>query len=412
MPLSNALRFPKEFYVLVGLVLTLPLMEAPKNLLWAAYILTWLYNRIQARDFGGGWDGWDTLIVCWLLSGYIVAMFAGLHQDEWEGPNDVFRYVAVLWLVKRSRFGKDELKKLLLAVIISTAVATAYAFWSLLVSHTRANLELHSVGHVNHSAIYLAISIGVLLSYVLAFWKRLGNPMRAGLMLLLATFTTALMLTSSRAAIIGAVLLALLFGVVWLRRSRRPVMTIAATLIVLAGLAVSTDFQAVREHMAQTKSNSLLQVRTQIWNAGLAAWRKFPLFGVGVENHGQITYDHLKLWRAERGEPYDQSKYHTTGHAHNLYINTLVERGAFGFAVVAGVLLTWAYWLYRRVPRGEDEDLAWALWGGSCSAWFVTCSVGLLNTTLHHEHAILSVLLLGMWLSYLTYDADRATPSV
>jgi len=409
--LPNAFSYPKEFYVLVGLVLTLPLMEAPKNLLWAAYVITWLYNRIQAKDFGGRWDGWDTLIVCWLLSGYVVAMFAGLHQNEWEGPNDVFRYVAVLWLVKRSRFGKDELKKLLLAVIISTAIATAYAFWSLFVSHTRKALELHSVGHVNHSAIYLAISIGVLLSYALAFWRRLGNSIRAGLMLLLATLTTALMLTSSRAAIISAVLLALLFGVVWLRRSWKPVTVIGATLIVLAGLAVTADFRAVREQMAQSKDHTLMQVRTQIWNAGLVAWRKFPLFGVGMENHGQITYDDLELWLGERGEPYDQSKYHTTGHAHNLYINTLVERGAFGFGVLTAVLLYWAYWLYRRVPRSEDEDLAWALWGGSCSAWFVSSSVGLLNTSLHHEHAILSVLLLGMWLSYLTYNAGRAMPS-
>jgi hypothetical protein len=41
------------------------------------------------------------------------------------------------------------------------------------------------------------------------------------------------------------------------------------------------------------------------------------------------------------------------------------------------------------------------LWGCSASAWFVTTAVGLVNTTLHHEHGMLAVILLGLWLSRL-----------
>ena len=77
------------------------------------------------------------------------------------------------------------------------------------------------------------------------------------------------------------------------------------------------------------------------------------------------------------------------------------ERGLFGFAVLMTVLLAWLRWLWRYRPKSDDESLAWALWGGALSAWVVTVLIGTVNTTMHHEHAILSVLLLGMWLAYL-----------
>ena len=39
---------------------------------------------------------------------------------------------------------------------------------------------------------------------------------------------------------------------------------------------------------------------------------------------------------------------------------------------------------------------------GSAGAWIVTCGVGMVNTTLHHEHGLLAALLLGLWLSTLS----------
>ena len=49
-------RFPVETGLLIALCFFLPLLEAPKNILWLAYVICWLVNRIRARDFGGRWD--------------------------------------------------------------------------------------------------------------------------------------------------------------------------------------------------------------------------------------------------------------------------------------------------------------------------------------------------------------------
>jgi len=109
--------------------------------------------------------------------------------------------------------------------------------------------------------------------------------------------------------------------------------------------------------------------------------------------------DAVRQWRAEAGKPFDDKTFVVkSGHGHSLYYNTLAERGTVGFAALAAVLLAWLWRLARRYPGRAGDDRAWALWGGALSGWFVSVSAGVGNTTLHSEHALLSVILLGLWL--------------
>ena len=58
-----------EIGALLALCFFLPLYEAPKNIFWALYVVVWIANRVRARDFGGRWDLWDSLIAAWIASG-------------------------------------------------------------------------------------------------------------------------------------------------------------------------------------------------------------------------------------------------------------------------------------------------------------------------------------------------------
>ena len=80
-------------------------------------------------------------------------------------------------------------------------------------------------------------------------------------------------------------------------------------------------------------------------------------------------------------------------------------------AIVAVVLGAWAFCLVRRRPRANDSDDDWLAWGGAAAAWTVTVGAGTVNTTLHHEHALLAVLLLGLFLSRLGFEASKAVPT-
>lgn len=402
-------RYPIEFFALVALVVFVPSLEAPKNIFWLVFVVTWLINRFRDKNFGGAWDFWDSLIGLWISSGYLIAAFAGLHGGEWGGANDILRYGSIFWAIKRSGYSRDELLWLAIAVVFSTSIALGYGLWDLFVSHTRQALQLNSVGHVNHSAIYLAISYGALLSLVLAFWGKSNASMRILGLLLTVLFAISIFISASRGAVGVALLTTLILGIAWLRRSKYPLIMLLVAGTLLTSGAYMTKVEVVQKQEANVKAGIILSHRDVIWNTALVAWQKFPLFGVGMHNYNQISMDKVKTWLEESGKPYVESEYGHISHAHSLYMNTLAERGLVGAAVLLGVLLSWIYWLVRFAPQGNDEDLAWALWGGSFSAWFVSVGVGLVNTTLHHEHAILSVMLLGMWLAYLKMKPHSAT---
>lgn len=405
--MKPTLKHPFEFFALVALIFSVPLLEAPKNIFWLAFICIWLANRIREKDFGGAWDVWDSLIGFWILSGYLISAFAGLHSSEWGGANDILRYGSILWAIKRSGYGRVELRWLIIAVVFSTFIALSYGLWGMFVTHAKRALELNSVGHVNHSAIYLAISYGALLSLVLAFWKRSTPGLRMVGTLLTMLFAASIFISASRAAVGVALLLTLILGLVWLRRSKYPLAVLLISATLTAGGAYFTQVEVVQKQESNAKGGIILAYRDVIWDTALVAWRKYPVFGVGMHNYNQISMEKVKVWLEESGKPYVESQYGGTSHAHSLYVNSLAERGLFGTAVLLGVLLSWLYWLIRFAPKGDDENLSWGLWGGSLSAWFVTVGIGFVNTTLHHEHAILSVMLLGMWLAYLKL---KATP--
>jgi hypothetical protein len=57
------------------------------------------------------------------------------------------------------------------------------------------------------------------------------------------------------------------------------------------------------------------------------------------------------------------------------------------------------YIAYQNIHQAKKMTPGAYLWGASLSAWIVTCGVGVVNSTFHHEHAILAFLFLGLHLS-------------
>jgi O-antigen ligase len=243
--------------------------------------------------------------------------------------------------------------------------------------------------------------LGVCLSWLLARW-RAWRPSRRGFALAAVLLVLAsLVVTASRGAIGIGFLLVLLLAIAWWPRGRAAFAASAITLVIVASLMIGFGAEVVRKQLENEAAENVLAYRDGVWRMGLAAWEKYPWFGVGKDNYGLITHELVRSWRAEAGRDYDASRYVRFPHAHNLFVNTLVERGMVGFAGLAALLLAWLAALLRHRPRPQQGDFAWLAWGGAASAWFVTVAVGMVNTTLHHEHGLLAVLLLGLWLQTL-----------
>src|SRR5262245_46643784 len=394
------LRYPVEFAWLLGLAFSLPLFEAPKNICWLGYVLAWTYNRWRDRDWGGPWDRWDVLIAAWIASGYLVAVFAGVHYDEWSEPNDVLRYVGVLWLLKRSRYSERALLSLFGALLVSTLLALAWGLWRLYVTGSRGTLELNSVGHVNHSAVYLVIVFGSTLGTPVAYWKNLHGAWRGALGIAVAALLISVFLSDSRAAVAAAVVF--VFALVAAYGARRRIDIRKGLLWALLGVAAAIAVLpgVLEKTIDRTERGLTLAYRDKIWSNALVEWRRFPLFGVGMGNFGRVPLEQLEEWNRNRDWSIRATADGVNSHAHSLYFTTLAERGVVGLGVLLAVLVAWGAALARGVPKAQDPPLDWALFGAALAAWLTTVVVGILNTTLHHEHGILAAMLLGIWLSH------------
>ena len=394
------MRHRAEIGLLVALCFFLPLYEAPKNLAWAAYLLMWLVNRTMARDFGGRWDIWDSLLAAWLGSGILVAAFAGLHGNEWRGALDLVRYGTVLWTLKRSRFSEREERWVLATLVASTLVGLAMGYAALW-RGTEPTLQLNSVGHVNQSVVYIVICFGALLAAISAYWQTMRAWVRAAALVELAILLVALFAAASRSAAATAMIGALAFGLLWLRHSRRLILWVV---IVTAGFAVvvarfDTDMRRKQEY-AKASASPVLNERFPIWQEAYIAWRAHPAFGIGGDNFRHITVALLDQWERARGSRYDATAFIGTSHAHSLYLNTLAGRGLIGIALLALLLVAWLTSLLHHLPQTRDPPLYWLNWSGAASAFVASVGIGLFNTTLHDEHGLLAFIFLGIWLAY------------
>jgi O-antigen ligase len=395
-------RFPIEIGLLVAFCVFLPLLEFWKNLALFAYAVAWLVNRQRARDFGGPWRTADSLVLLWIAAAYLAAAFAGLEGRAIAKTGDVAVSALLFWMVMRAGYAPREMRWVFGALVASTLAGLAIGYWRLWSGAGKSGtLQLYSVGHVNHTAVYLAMMLGVCASWLFACWRAWPASRRTVALAVTVLILVSLVVTASRGAVGIGFLLVLLLALAWWQRWRAPLLASAVALAVLTAVLAGSGAEVLRKQMDNAAAQNVLAFRDGIWRMGLAGWEKYPWFGVGKDNYGQITHERVRGWRAEAGKDYEEARYVHFPHGHSLYVNTLAERGAVGFAALLTVLCATLAALWRYRPRPGDDDFACLTWGGAVSAWIVTAGVGLVNTTLHHEHGLLAALLFALWLSTL-----------
>lgn len=394
-------RYPLEVVLLIGLVFCLPMFQAPKNILWFAWVVVWFASRIKDGDWGGPWSHWDTLILAWIASVLLAAAFAGAPHGEWKGCRDVARYTSVLWLLTRSNYDESVWKAVYRTLLVSVAIATTWALVALAWPHSYLGIELNSVGHVNDSLIYIVICFGALVATLANYWQSLTRGWRAAGIAAMIILLIAVGYAGSRAAAVTVMIEALALGALWLRRSTFLLRCAVVSVIVFTCLIVGLDTEMWRkqEYISKTE-NPVLGPRYPIWNLALVGWRMHPVFGVGNTNFAQIHEDDVARWLVARGKPFSDEMYAGSSHAHSLYLNILAERGLVGMLALLALLGAFATSLARGIPRMRDPPLHWLLWCGAASALLSTAGIGVVNTTLHSETGLLNMLLVGAWIGY------------
>jgi O-antigen ligase len=395
-----------DILMLTLMIFSLPSVEAPKNIFLVGYLITRIISEIiQFKKGIWQWGSWDSLFLTIVLTALLSTMFAGFSGlEEWHGYKVLLTAILTGWLLSRADYTKSRYQLLTKIIILSTIPPLAWGLWEYLVIHSRKTLEIHSVGHVNHSAIYLVMIFGASLAWFLSHFnikEKVRNLKWGNILLGLLTivFFISLIIGQSRGAFGVAVILGLsLFFLL----SRTKILKIMGVLTIFFVLLVTVLFNAqiVQKQVTNQENHRVLAYRDRVWNVSLEASRFHPILGIGMSNWHFITIDQLKKSLEIRGEIFNPNQYAFPGHSHNLYLTALVERGIVGLIVTFFFMFAWIKQLTKTYNWTKKSSEASFLWGSSLSAWMATYGIGLVNTTFHHEHAILACLLLGIFLSY------------
>ena len=395
-----------DLLMLSLMILSLPSVEGPKNIFLVGYLVTRIISEIQQFKRGHlHWGQWDSLFFAIVFTAFLSTLFAGFSGlEEWKGYKILLTAILTGWLFSRAHYTKNQYHNLFKLIVLSTIPPLAWGLYENLVNHSRETLEIHSVGHVNHSAIYLVMIFGASLGWFLSQFNSIKNEVSLRwktmlLFILSLLFFISLIIMESRGAFGVAVLLGL--SLLFLLDTDK-VIKIAGVgvIIVTLLLTVTLKTNIIQKQITNSKNNNILAFRDRVWSVSLEASRFYPAFGIGLSNWHFINLDHLKKSVEARGDLFNPENYAFPGHSHNLYLSALVERGVVGLIVTFFFMGAWIRNLIKTFDWAKKSSEASYLWAGSLSAWFATFGVGLVNSTFHHEHGILACLFLGIYLSY------------
>lgn len=388
------------------MMISLPSVEAPKNFFLVGYLITRLLSEIiQFKEGIRLWSGWDNIFVTIVFTALLSTLFAGFSGlEEWKGYKVFLTAILTGWLLSRAHYLKKQYFSLLKILILSTLPPLAWGLYEYLVIQSKGSLEIHSVGHVNHSAIYLVMIFGGSLAWFLSQFnvkEKVSSLEWETIILAILSliFFIALIIGESRGALGVGIFLG--FSLFLLLAKKKSIKFIGITFIIIIVLFTAfLNTNIVQKQIRNQENNNILASRDLVWNVSLEATRFHPLWGIGMSNWHFITIEQLKKSVEARGEIFDPAKYRFPGHSHNLYLTALVERGIVGLIVTFVFMMAWIRQLIKTFHLAKTSKSSSILWGGSFSAWIATFGIGFVNTTFHHEHAILACLFLGLYLSY------------
>jgi O-antigen ligase len=397
---KNKLKFLELVFLSLFLAF-LPSLEAPKNIFLAGYLITALYRQSQLSP--SKWSIWDWVFLSLIASSFLSALFPFVAGgSEWKGFRGMLLWITFGWTLFRTDYNEKEKKYLFIFAILMTIPPLIWGLTESLVLHTKDALQLHSVGHVNHSAIYLCIMAGAALSLLVSQLQSAQKKYVFITNLLFIFLISSVIISQSR----GAFGIVFLLAFALLLLSKLPVKIKTLYVVLLSSFVITITFikpaPVIEKQITNQNNHDILSQRDKIWQKAFEVARLNPLLGIGNGNWNSIKIDHIKSSVESRGEIFDAEKFTMEHpHPHNIYLSNLVDRGILGIIIFLNFMVIWLITLIKSYKRFNQDSKGMLFIMGSFSAWTTIFGVGFVNTTFHHENALLALFFLSLHLSYL-----------
>jgi len=339
-------------------IFSLPFSETLKTISFLLLTIVFLVDQMVVRKERPIFTPLGIGLVVYSITGCLVTIFALNVQESFKGLLDIIKF-SLVYLIFFNQF-QDKKKIIEWSFIVSTTLAVFYSiiFWKF-IEH-KPHLEVMSLGHFNHTAIFLGLTIVFTICKIV--WDEGSRKSMFSLCIFSIILMAGLILTTSRASILGLAA-AIFFMLLYKANKKLLFILLLSAVISVFTFSFSKDFQRKALNPGSVIS------RLYIWKAGIRAFKDHLFFGVGLRCFGIIDDKYYGKHVGVR-----------VGHAHNLFINHLTQMGIIGFLGLLSVFYG-AFLTFRNSLDNYRKIAAYA------SLIFVIIN-GIFNTTLRWEHAI------------------------
>jgi len=332
-----------------------------------------------------------------VLSSLMSGSFAFNTIEALRACIDIFRIMMIFLIIKSIPLNINQLVIFNKILFLSMIVALFYGLYQLYFFPNPppeiTYLKLHSIGHVNHSSIYLLLVFTIALTWLFYRDNRFPNISTSFLLFIIISSLAGIFLTGSRATMFTSLLLILLiFLLFFITKQYRntKLLVILATLIIIPLIVLfSSEYSLERLLLGFNMIH-----RDALMEASIRAWLEHNIFfGIGADNSHYIN-----------PQDYVQSVFSIIPHAHNTYITYLLERGLFGLSLYIIFIFSVLIALIKQYVKTKNRLVTAAL-----LIWLVNFLISFVNTTFHDENALLMVLIWGLALNqHLTPDSRQS----
>lgn len=373
--MKNILSYRIYNYSLMAMLFCLPLFEAPKQIFLVLFLLSGFYimykNKISIK-----FDIINLSFIAFVVFSFISVI---LNDAPIKRVMDPFRCLLFFIVLRSVGVEKNNIKciiyALFLGFLISFIIAVYQKFTGI---NPHGFIELKSIGHVNHSSIFMFLVFCIAMPFIL----NKDNIFKCICIFFAIVSFIGVIMTGSRATMyllpIAIFFIILYFGT-QISFKKSIFILITFTIISLIAIYYIPDDRILQKI---TKGISSSETRIPIFYSAFYTWQENPFFGIGSGNFESI----------------DITKYFpgnfevTRSHAHNTFLTFLTEKGIFALIgyLIFQIALFVNFILYFR----KNMIIFSAL-----SILFFNNIISLANTTFHHENALLMLCIwaIAMW---------------
>jgi O-antigen ligase len=363
--------------MLVLLAFTLPLTEGLKNLALISFILIGLYSTYK-KEIVIQFDLLNKLAISIPLTIIIGAYFTIDSINSIKHMSSILTMSILFIYIRELQLSQKRINILLVSLFIGFLITLAWGYNDF-IYNGKNFLELHSVGHVNHSSIYMLLIFIISFVYLSLNFKELTISLKIFISIVILASLISIFVSGSRATMYTSIGILVLYAIYsgYKLQNKYIIFGIVTLLICIYLLFIGDVNTRMSQKFAQGFEDS---ARINLIYSSYYTWINNNIFfGIGLGNGALIDLH----------DYYPQSIYTILTHSHNTFLTYLVERGLVGLMAYISFIFVLFYILVQKLRQNNNSFILIC----AILLWIMNFIISFANTTFHHENAILMLII-------------------